>query len=119
MAAYLLAFVIAYLLARDMLMVSYICRRLVKFLIVTFLFLRQRFASHLRGFCYLVDFLQLAPLQRISLRVLVNWLEAQIQPDLCSGLLQGSCPFFFFLQGSCLVFGVVSNLHLSRQNIIT
>ena len=95
MAVYLLAFVIAYLLARDMLMVSYICPCLVKFLIVTFLFLRQLFASHLRGFCYLVHFLQLAPLQGISLRVLVNWLEAQIQPDLCSGLLQGSCPFFF------------------------
>ena len=37
---------------------------LVKFLVVTFLFLRER--SRLRGFCYLVDFLQLAPLQEIS-----------------------------------------------------
>ena len=25
----------------------------------------------------------------------MNWLEAQIQPELCSGLLQGSCLFFF------------------------
>ena len=60
MVVYLLAFVIAHLLARDMLMVPYIRPRLVKFLVVTFLFLHQRFASRLRGFCYLVDFLQLA-----------------------------------------------------------
>ena len=38
MVAYLLAFVITHLLARDMLMVSYIRPHLVKFLVVTFLF---------------------------------------------------------------------------------
>ena len=54
---YLLAFVIAHLLARDMLMVSYIRLRFV--------------LSKIFG-CDLVDFLQLAPLQGISLRVLVN-----------------------------------------------
>ena len=69
---------------------------LVKFLVVPFLFLRQRFASRLCGFCYLDDFLQLAPLQGISSRVLVNWLVAHIQPELCSDLLQVSCLFFFF-----------------------
>ena len=102
MVAYLLAFVITHLLARDMLVICLWCLTsvraiyLVKFLVVTFLFLRQRFASRLCGFCYLVDFLQLAPLQRISSRVLVNWLGAQIQLKLCSSLLQGSCLFFSF-----------------------
>ena len=108
MVVYLLAFVIAHL-ARDMLMVPYIRPCLVKFLVVIFLFLHQQFASRLRGFCYLVDFLQLTLPQGTSSRVLVNQLEAQIHPVLCSSLLQGSC----------LIFDLVCNLHLSRQNIVT
>ena len=100
----------------------------VKFLVVLFLFLRQRFASCLHGSCYLVGILQLAPPQEITSSVLVNWLGAHIQPELCSDLLQGSCllffsfSFFFGLipsQGSGHVCDFISNLHPSRWNLIT
>ena len=101
MATYLLAFMIAYLLAHDMHVVSYVRPSCVLSKIFSYaFFLRQRFASCLHMFCYSVDFLQLVPLQGITSSVLVNWLRAHIQLELCSDLLQGSCLslfFFFFL----------------------
>ena len=71
---------------------------LVKFLVVTFLFLCQW--SHLRGFCYLVDFLQLAPFQGISPRVLLNWLGAQTHPELCFGTYTFFRDLFLLLSSS-------------------
>ena len=47
---------------------------------------------------------------------------AWVQPELCSDLLQGSCPFFFFfgfLRDLIVVYGFVSNLHPSRRNLVT
>ena len=79
---------------------------IVKFLVVTFLFLCQR--SHLHGFCYLVDFLQLAPFQRISSRVLVNWLGVQIHPELCYGT------YTFFKDLVLLLSLSVTYIHLGR-----
>ena len=72
---------------------------LAKFLVVTFLFLRHQSAT------------SLIPCNSQLFR------GAQIQPELCFDLLQGSCPLFFFFglypfRDFAVAYGFVSNLHL-------
>ena len=128
MAVYLLAFVIAHLLARDMLVVSYIRPRFVFSKIFS-----CNFPFSLLAICFSsvwVLLLSWFSATRTSSRDLVKgfselvgnsnsawtlfWFVARFL-----SLFFLSFFFLFFWEGSCLVIGLVSNLHPSGRNLVT
>ena len=104
MAAYLLAFVIAHLLARDMLVMSYICPCFVLSKIFSCDF---PFSSSVIRFS--------------SVRVLLLswWIGWEFRFSLNFVLVCCKVLVLSFFKGSCLVFGFVSNLHSFGRNLVT